>query len=299
MNLRLFSIFLLIIIVAGLEISLTQDDSLQSRIKHSIDQTDGHIGVAVIDMENSDTVLINGNDRFPMQSVYKFPLALAVLRRVDDGTLSLRQTIHLTKEDLHPNTWSPLRDKYPNADVDVTLDEVLSATVSNSDNNACDILFRLIGGTGVVDKFVHDLGVKDIAIVATEEEMHRDWNTQYRNWSTPAAMAQLLCKFFRDSILSAGSREYLWQLMVRTTTGQRRIKGLLPDGTIVAHKTGLSDTNEKGITAATNDVGIIVLPRNKHLALAVFVSDSRADESTREHTIARIARAAWDVLTGR
>ncbi len=71
------------------------------------------------------------------------------------------------------------------------------------------------------------------------------------------------------------------------------MKGLLPEGTIVAHKTGTSGTR-KGITAATNDIGIITLPNKRHLAIAVFVSDSPADEATRERVIAKIARAAWD-----
>ena len=48
------------------------------------------------------------------------------------------------------------------------------------------------------------------------------------------------------------------------------------------------------ITAATNDIGIINLPNGKQVAIAVFVSDSPADERTREAVIAKIAKAAWD-----
>jgi beta-lactamase class A len=84
--------------------------------------------------------------------------------------------------------------------------------------------------------------------------------------------------------------------MTESTTGPQRLKGLLPVGTNVAHKTGTSGT-EKGITAATNDIGIITLPNGKHLAIAVFVSDSPADEATREGTTAKIAKAVWDSLS--
>ena len=82
-----------------------------------------------------------------MQSVYKYPLALAILNQVDKGIFSLEQKIHIKKEDLLPDTWSPLRKKYPDGNADITLDELLNITVSQSDNNGCDILFRLIGGT--------------------------------------------------------------------------------------------------------------------------------------------------------
>jgi len=62
---------------------------------------------------------------------------------------------------------------------------------------------------------------------------------------------------------------------------------------VVAHKTGTGGTRDS-ITSATNDIGIITLPNGTHLAVAVFVSDSSADEATRESVIARIAKAAWD-----
>jgi beta-lactamase class A len=81
--------------------------------------------------------------------------------------------------------------------------------------------------------------------------------------------------------------------MIESPTGQKRLKGLLPKGTVVAHKTGTSGTRD-GVTAATNDVGIITLPNGRHLAVAIFVSDSPADEATRERVIAEIAKALWD-----
>ncbi|MEO6052027.1 MAG: serine hydrolase, partial [Pyrinomonadaceae bacterium] len=52
-----------------------------------------------------------------------------------------------------------------------------------------------------------------------------------------------------------------------------------------------------GITAATNDIGIIWLPNGKHVAIAVFVSDSPADEKIREGVIANIAKVVWDRLS--
>jgi len=259
-----------------------------------VQKTTGHIGVAVINLKTRDTLTVNGNDKFPMQSVFKFPLAVAVLNEVDKGKLSLDQKIHINKADLLPNTWSPLREKYPNGNVDVTIDELLTSTVAWSDNNGCDILFRLLGGPKMVDHYIHSLGVDGIAIVATEEEMHAEWNVQFRNYSSPYAMAKLLAKFYQDSVLSQKSRDYLWQIMVNTTTGAKRLKGKLPAGTIIGHKTGSSGTNEQGITAATNDAGIVILPNNTPVVITVFVSDSDAEEKVREEIIADFAKVVWD-----
>jgi beta-lactamase class A len=81
--------------------------------------------------------------------------------------------------------------------------------------------------------------------------------------------------------------------LLDTATGPRRIKGGLPAGTPVAHKTGTSRTRD-GKTDATNDVGLVTLPSGNRIAVVVFVSASPADEATRERTIADLARAAYD-----
>lgn len=268
-------------------------DSLRTRIDGIVKNSDGIVGVTIIGTGINDTITINNNHRFPMQSVFKFPLALDVLNKVDNGILSLDQKIHITKNDLLPDTWSPLRSKYPDGNVDITLRELLSYTVSESDNNGCDILFRLVGGPAEVNKYVHKLGIKEMEIAATEEEMHKAWNVQYLNWSTPHAMAQLFYMFDRDSILSSSSRNFLWELMVSNIYGSKRIKGQLPANTVVAHKTGSSGVNDN-IAAATNDAGIILLPDNKHLVMVVFVSDSPASEDIRDRVISDIAKVTWD-----
>jgi len=120
---------------------------------------------------------------------------------------------------------------------------------------------------------------------------------QYRNWATPDAAVALLRALHEGRGLSAASRERLLRWMTETPTSARRIKGLLPAGTLVAHKTGTSGTSG-GLTRATNDIGLITLPDGRHLGIAVFVSDSKADEATREGVIARIARAAWEFWGG-
>ncbi len=268
-------------------------DSPKSSIERIILQSKGTIGVAVSGLEDDFSLALNRNKRFPMQSVFKFPLALAVLDAVDRGKFALDQKIRVTKQDLRPNTWSPLREDFPEG-ADIALSDLLSYTVSKSDNNGCDILFRLAGGTKAVESYIHRLGVKDIAIVADEAAMAQSENVQYRNWNKPPAMIALLKKFYAGKILSAASTDFLKKVMVETSTGAKRIKGALPAGTIVAHKTGTSGTNAKGIAAATNDVGIVTLPDGRHFAIVVYVSDSAADEQSREAVIADITKVIWD-----
>ncbi len=275
-------------------IAYAQNNVLRLQIDSLAMLKNADIGAAIYHFEKNDSVTWNGHKHYPMQSVFKFHLALAVFQKIDKGKLSIDQKIFITKKDLLPNTWSPLRNKYPDGNVALPLSDLLHYTVSQSDNNGCDILFRLIGGTETAESFIKDKGIRDISIKATEEEMHKAWDIQFTNWTTPYAAVQLLEKFYRGNILSQNSRDSLWKIMIETSTGPKKIKGQLPVGTIVGHKTGSSGTNQKGITAAENDIGIVTLPNGEHFAIAVFVSQSKESQETNEKIIADITKLAWD-----
>lgn len=268
--------------------------TLQKQWREIASSFDGTIGVAVLDLQNETTVTFNGDKHFPMQSVFKFPLAMAIMDQIDKGKLKLDQKITLTKRDLWPDTYSPIRDKYgKEKDPVLTLKEILSYTVSQSDNNGCDLMFRLLGGPKQVNDYIHSIGIKDISIVATEEDMHKEWKIQFDNWCTPIAMTDLLKTFYQGNVLSKQSHDTLLKIMEETTTGVNRLKAQLPKGTIIAHKTGTSGT-QNGVTAAINDVGIITLPDGRHFAITVYVTNSKWPTEKIEEVVAKVGKAAWD-----
>ena len=291
-----FTFFLLLTLMLQLlpAYLFAQKDKLRQEINTIIKSVDAEVGVALMDLQDRETLVFNGRGQFPMQSVFKFPLALAVLHQVDEGKLSLDQKILVKKEAYIPKTWSPLAKKYPEGNVELSIRELLAYTVSESDNNGCDILFDLLGGPGQVHAYVRSLGVKGINIVHTEAEMHQGWEPQFKNWSHPKAMLQLLDKAYRQNILSESSYQLFWKMMEDTPTGPNRLKGLLPSGTVVAHKTGTGGQNGAGEIGAVNDVGIIKLPNGKELALVVFVTKTKVDYPKLEEVIARISKAAYD-----
>lgn len=283
---------LLLVILLLPQFSKAQD-SLKSQIIQIAKQSKGIVGVSIQGIETRDTLNYNGNSRLVMHSVMKFPIAMTVLNLVDKGKYKLDQKMKVGKGDMHPNTWSPLRDKYPDG-AEITLGELLSYMVSQSDNNACDFILKKLGGTQTVMDYLQGLGIKGINIVASEGDMAKAWEVQYTNWCKPVEVAHLLDMFYSGKVLSKSSNDFLLKIMTETTTGPKRLKGLLPADAVVAHKTGTSATNDEGLSPATNDVGIITLPNGKHLAIAVFVCNSKADDATRELVIAQIAKAAWD-----
>ncbi len=271
-----------------------RNQELRNQIEQIAYTAKGHVGVAAVLLETGETISLNPRDHFPMQSVYKLPIAMAVMKQVDAGKLTLDQKVPVTKSDfVRRGQNSPIRDKYPNG-TEITVIELVRYAISESDGTASDVLVRLAGGAEAVQAYLNELGVREMIVLNTEKEIGQDWETQYRNSASPEAAVALLRALYERKGLSESSQALLLKFMTESTPGAKRLKGLLPAGTIVAHKTGTSGT-EKGITAATNDIGIITLPNGHHLAIAVFVSDSRADETTREGVIARIARAVWDV----
>lgn len=276
----------------------SQINIIKEKIEQIVKSQRATVGVGILNFENGDTLTYNGKGHFPMQSVYKFHLALAVLNQVDKGKLSLNQIIFVKKSDLIPNLYSPIREKYPEGDVNLTLSEILKYTVSQSDNSGCDLLFRLIGGTEKANKFIHQLGVKDVAIIDPEVRIQNDWSLQYKNYSTPFSAVQLLQKFHKQHILSKSSQDFLYKIMAETTTGTTKIKALLPKNIIVAHKTGFSGKNKDGLTGGTNDIGIITLPSGKQFSIAIFVSDSMETEIANDKMIAQIALVVWDYYLG-
>lgn len=268
------------------------ENALRDRIEQISQEAQGRVGVTATVLETGESVTLNGDQRFPMQSVYKFPIAMAVLAQVDQGNLKLDQKIRIEARDIVQD--SRIIDKNSQGK-EFSLAELLKYMVSESDSTACDILLRLIGEPQRVTEYLRDLGVNDIVVANTENEIQfgQDRALQYRNYATPDAAVNLLRAFHEGRGLSESSQALLRQWMTETSTGPNRIKGLLPKRTVVAHKTGTSATVD-GVTAATNDVGLVTLPNGRHLAIAVFVSDSTANDTIREEVIAKIARATWD-----
>jgi len=292
---RFYSRLKYIICTAGLCLSsnlLLAQHRLLPQIQQAVASIHAQIGVSAIIIETGDTINFHQEQRFPMQSTYKFPIAMAILHLVDQGKFTLQQKINIDRSEIIPRGASLIREKYPQG-TSLSLDELLRLNVSESDGTACDVLIRLAGGTQKIQEYVNSIGIKDMRITTTEMvQVSDDW-TQYQNWSTPNAMTGLLKTFYSGNVLSEKSQHKLIEWMIGSVPGNKRLKGSLPANAIVAHKPGTSGTFS-GLTRATNDVGIITLPDGNHLAISVFVSDAYGTSMEREGVIAKITRIIWD-----
>ena len=297
---KLFHITAFLLLFTSSRAVAQTTDSLRQKIQQIVLTKNAVTGVSIIGANGIDTLSINGDLHFPLQSVFKFHIALAVLSQIDKGKLSLDQKIKIEKKDLLPNLYSPIRDEYPNG-ATLTISKILEYTVSQSDNVGCDLLLRLVGGPPAVENYFKKNNFKDVSIKINEEAQQADWDLQFQNWTTPKAATEVLSGFYynKTSLLSQNSYDFIWKVMKGTETGKDRLKGQLPKNTIVAHKTGSSGTNKKGLTAAVNDMGIVFLPNGQYFFISVFVTNSKEDAETNEKIIADISKATWDYFSAK
>jgi beta-lactamase class A len=295
---KLFQLATLFFFITSCAVFAQSPDSLRYKIQQIVANKNATVGVSIIGNDGKDTISFYGDQAFPMQSVFKFHIALAVLSQIDEGKFTLDQKVVVQKNELLPKLWSPLREDNPNGGT-FPISKLIEYAVSLSDNVACDELLRLIGGPEVVEAYMKKNGIKDIAIKINEEHMQANWNDMFLNWTTPKAASETLSKFYhnKNKLLSRKSYNFIWKTMKATQTGEGKIKGKLPKGTVVAHKTGSSGMNKDGLTAAANDIGIVFLPDGKYFFISVFVSNSKETEETNDQIIADIAKVTWDYYT--
>ncbi len=264
---------------------------LRTKLLLLIQDKRAEIGIALIGPEG-DTLSVHGDQHFPMMSVAKFPQALTLMHLVDEGKMGRDEKLHISEHDLQQRTYSSLQKDHPQKEFDLTIDEAFAYSIGQSDNITSNVIFDRVGGPSVVDAFMHESGITDIGVGTDYWHLSEDIN---KNWSTAKAMALLLEKFYTNQLVKESSRAVIWKALVESTAGPNRIKGLLPPGTIVGHKTGTGSRNEAaGMTEAFNDVGIVELGNGKHFCIAVFIKNSYETEEKNAEVIAEVSKAVWE-----
>lgn len=279
----------------------------------------GRIGFAAQEIGSDEIFALNGDETFAMASTYKVAIAAAIMDRVDRGELGLDQMVEITPDMMMIGD-AALSDTFVHPGLQLSVANLMEIMITESDNTATDTLIGLAGGAAAVTENLRRLGITDFRVdrttgeiigefyglpgpatmkVATEAFVTRpelltimgdrnlDFEADPRDHATPLAMLQLLLAIDSGTAMSADSRDFLIDVMSRTRTGAARLKGLLPRGTPVAHKTGT-------IGGVANDVGYITLPDGRRFAIAVFTSSSETSEADRDRAIAEVARSLFD-----
>jgi beta-lactamase class A len=284
----------------------------------------GKLGVYAVHIEKGEIISLHDNELFPMASVYKVPIGIYFLHQVFSKSISLSDSATITAENIAPEH-SPLTQRWKR-EGDFTIDnqELLRLMIAESDNTACDIILKLVGGARNVNKYFASMGLVGFSVNRTEKQMALDhivagdpsfvkhsplaidsildtfsekqrtavlkrFIEDRRDTSTPRGMAELLLRIHKRSLAGFTDYYHLLQLLIETQTGLNRIRAGAPEDAIVAHKTGTHRTIA-GVNIATNDAGIIYTPGGKHIVMVVFLKASKLNSSGREKIIADVSR---------
>lgn len=271
------------------------DHELEQRLKIICDGAQGTVGLSVVHIETGKTASLNGNSQLPLYSVYKLPLAITVLKDVEERRLRVDQKIHVTPAELVQGT--PVNDALWQKPVDYTVEQLLEFSISRSDNTSSDKLVEVVGGPLKVTELMRSLGFQNLDIHTSSGEFMK--TRQNPNTGSADDLAKLLVQLHQGKFLEPDQVNLLRGFMQRATTGLHRLRGDLPRGTVVADKTGSGEPDEvTKVAKVTNDVGIITLPSGRgHLAIAVLVNGSKLPDAAQEKLIAELARAAYDAYS--
>jgi beta-lactamase class A len=285
--------FLPVLTLAAATAAACSPNALRSDSASAAHQAQAKLGVSARILETQQSFAFHGRHGFPMQSVYKLPIVIAALHQVEERRLKLEKEVRVRPEDLIPPAGhSPLRDHHPKGG-EFALEDLLKRAIVDSDGSASDVVLRVLGGAKEVRRYLKEAGIKQIYVKHTEAQIIDDTHAQYADSAEPEAMVELLARVQQGKLLNAAHTSLLLGWMKQTDTGRDRIRAKFPAGTEIADKTGSSGTRE-GLTPATNDVGIVTLPNSQHLAMAIFLSDSKANASTRNAVIANLAHEIWE-----
>lgn len=300
--------------------------ALIAEIERIAAAVNGTVGVALLHLESGIEVAVNGEMKFPLASTYKIPMAALGLQLADRGELDLASMVALADE--RRVVSSVVDSTFPHPGVALSLLNLMEVMLTESDNTATDLFLEAIGGPAAVTGWLREIGIEDLRVDRSTVELLRDYagtpapepgesySAQYRrllaegklaafaldgasegyiafeqdprDQGTPAAMSRLLAGLWRGELLSSAGIELLRGAMLRCRTGENRLRGRLPEGTVVAHKSGT-------ITGTVNDVGVIALPGDRgRLVISVYVKNAVGDRASHERAIAEIARVAYD-----
>jgi beta-lactamase class A len=298
-------------------------ERLKLQLENAVRGVEGIVGVAAKHLETGEEVLLNGDVKFPMASVFKLPVFVELMAQIGDGKYALDDMIKIEIPDQHLG--SGMLSSLDVPGIMLSIRNLVNMMMMISDNSATDIIVNKVGPENVNAR-MRSYGIAGISVDRTCQELIMDWlgldydkykglgleevmnaiskdtrgnseaaakakeifSSDERDQATPAAMNRLLELIFTKKILDDKSCEYIIDVLLKCQTGARRIKGDLPRGSKVAHKTGT-------IGGTVNNAGIIFLPNDLgHVVLTVFSKDTTLETDEVEDIIAQIARFVYD-----
>ncbi len=285
-----------------------------SSVDEAIAQVPGVVGLAARHFDSGAQIRHDADMPFFTASTFKVPLLVELLRQVDRGEIDLSQRVEMTDAMRVPGS-GVLKEL--EAGLRPTLRDLAMLMIIISDNAATDFLYEMVGRDSL-SATIRELGLTRTRIPMSCRELlyslaaldPSDPDVTYANAaeklrgeqidldadaldeensdvSSPDDMCELFEAVHRGDVLSPSSRETFWDILKRQQLNTV-IPLLLPQGTVVANKTG-------SYHSVRCDVGVVHSPSGPY-AIAIMAKHVDGERLHVDLTLAGVSKAVYDAF---
>ena len=235
-------------------------------------------GIFMVDLDNQRYLDSNGGVSFSAASTIKIPILMAFFEDVDQGKISLDETLQMTTDVIGGGSGNM---QYQPIGKTFTALETATNMIVISDNTATNMIIKRLGGKELLNERFRKWGLSATAINNYLPDL------EGTNTTSPRDLGNILGLINQGDILSLKSRDRVLGIMRQTKTRTLLPQGLGKDA-IISHKTG-------DIGTVLGDAGIIDMPSGKRYIVAVLVKRPHNDIRGRTF-IQEISRGIYDYL---
>lgn len=267
---------------------------LQRDIERTTRSVNATWGIYVKSLETGEEIALDADRQMETMSTIKIPLMVEVLEQAKAGKFSLADKYTLAKADVQPGTGT-LQRLDPGATM--TVKDLLTMMIIVSDNTATEVLYRMVGGTGPVNRRMESLGLEQtramnppsvwfpaLRAASSTEAFYREGKTPF-GLSTAREMGRLLEMMERGTLVDKPSSDLMLQIM-RGQVYRTRIPRYLT-GYRVPHKTG------DFLPYVGDDVGVLEA-QGRTIILSVYTGNHFGSGEALEDVIGRVAQSVGD-----
>jgi beta-lactamase class A len=265
---------------------------LALRLERYLHPPGGSIGVAYLNLETGAAYSHDDDVTFHAASTMKVPLMMALFQAIDDKQLRLDQPIAVRNQfqslvDDSTFTLDPKDDGDPELYQAIgstrTVEELIRRMIVRSSNLATNLLIEQIGASRAQDLML-SLGAYSLKIRRGVED-DKAFTAGINNIATAGDLLIALAALVKGDTFKPASTARMIELL-KAQEFNEKIPAGLPEGTVVAHKTG-------DITGFHHDAAIIFPPGTKPYILVVL-TEGYPDETSANHAISEISRVVWE-----
>lgn len=213
---------------------------------------------------------INERERFVPMSLFKVPIMMIMLKKVQEGSLSLDLKVMVRPEDLDGRSGTLASE---GAGYEITIKELITKMIQESDNTAMEIL---------ATRFITDEDYIDLIGLIGFPQSSEEVSISPREY----------INMFRSLYYSTYLRRTFSQLaltILSDTKFNSQLPAGIPDNVKISHKVGMSLI--KGIY---HDCGIVYLPDNPYL---ICIMGQDTTEEKADEMISAISKIVYDYMT--